>query len=52
VNFKVSTVYGLKTVGVMVRFCLQRLGLVHSSFFDRRLNDVVSKYYHESIFRE
>jgi glycosyltransferase involved in cell wall biosynthesis len=52
VNFKVSTIYGLKTVGVMVRFCLQRLGLIHSRFFDRRLTDVVSKYYHGSIFRE
>jgi glycosyltransferase involved in cell wall biosynthesis len=51
VNFKVSSVYGLKTVGVMVRFCLQRLGLVRSSFFDRRLTDVVSKHYHDRIFR-
>jgi glycosyltransferase involved in cell wall biosynthesis len=52
VNFKVSTIYGLKTVGVMVRFCLQRLGLVRFRFFDRRLTDVVSRYYHDSIFHE
>ncbi len=51
VNFKVSTIYGLKTVGVMLRFLLQRLGLVHSRFFNRRLADVVSKYHHENIFR-
>lgn len=52
VNFKVSTIYGLKTVGVMVRFLLQRLGLVHSRFFDRKLTDIVSKYYHGTIFRQ
>jgi glycosyltransferase involved in cell wall biosynthesis len=52
VNFKVSTIYGLKTVGVILRFVLQRLGLVHSRFFDRRLPDVVSKYHHSAIFRE
>jgi hypothetical protein len=52
VNFKVSTIYGLKTVGVMVRFLLQRLGLVRFRFFDRKLPDIVSKYHHETIFRQ
>ena len=33
VNFKVSTIYGIKTVGVMLRFLLQRLGLIHSPVF-------------------
>ena len=51
VNLKVSTIYGLKTLGVMLRFLLQRLGLIHSRFFDRKLADVVSKYHHENIFR-
>ncbi len=51
VNFKVSTIYGLKTVGVMLSFLLQRLGLVHFRFFDRKLTDIVSKYHHETIFR-
>jgi glycosyltransferase involved in cell wall biosynthesis len=51
VNFKVSTVYGLKTVGVMLRFLLQRLGWTHAGYFESRLTDVVSKYYHEAIFR-
>ncbi|HTY61363.1 MAG TPA: glycosyltransferase family 2 protein [Acidobacteriota bacterium] len=51
VNFKVSTVYGIKTAGVMLRFLLQKFGLLHSRFFDRKLTDVVSKYHHESIFR-
>jgi glycosyltransferase involved in cell wall biosynthesis len=52
VNFKVSTIYGLKTLGVMLRFLLQRLNLVHSRFFDRKLTDVVSKYHHGTIFRQ
>ena len=51
VNFKVSTVYGIKTAGVMLRFLLQRLGLIKSRFFDRKLTDIVSKYHHGSIFR-
>ena len=52
VNFRVSTIYGLKTLGVMARFFLQRLGLVRSRFFDRKLTDVVSKYHHGNIFRQ
>lgn len=51
VNFKISTRYGLKTVGVMARFLLQRLGLRHFRFFDSRLTDVVSRHHHETIFR-
>lgn len=50
VNFKVSTIYGIKTCGVMLRFSLQKLGLVHSRIFDRKLTDVVSKYHHGGIF--
>jgi glycosyltransferase involved in cell wall biosynthesis len=51
VNFKVSTIYGLKTVAVMLRFLLQRLGWLNSRIFNRRLADVVSRYHHENIFR-
>jgi len=51
VNFRVSTIYGIKTAGVMLRYLLQKFGLVRSHFFDRKLPDVVSKYHHESIFR-
>jgi glycosyltransferase involved in cell wall biosynthesis len=50
VNFKVSTIYGLKTIGIMLRFILQRLGLLRSRFFERKLTDVVSKYHHGTIF--
>jgi glycosyltransferase involved in cell wall biosynthesis len=52
VNFRVSTIYGLKTVAVMVRFLLQRLGWSHAPYLDAKLTDVVSKYYHETIFRQ
>jgi glycosyltransferase involved in cell wall biosynthesis len=51
VNFKVSTIYGLKTLGVVFRFLLQRLGWARFPIFDRTLPEVVSKYYHETIFR-
>ncbi len=50
VNFRVSTIYGLKTLGVVLRFILQRTGLVRFRIFDRTLPEVVSKYYHETIF--
>jgi glycosyltransferase involved in cell wall biosynthesis len=51
VNFKVSTIYGIKTLGVVFRFLLQRLGWARFLIFDRTLPEVVSKYYHETIFR-
>ncbi len=50
VNFRVSSVYGLKTLGVVLRFILQRLGLGHFPIFVRTLPEVVSKYHHETIF--
>jgi glycosyltransferase involved in cell wall biosynthesis len=51
VNLKVSTIYGLKTMGVLLRFVLQRLKVAHFRIFDRTLPEVVSKYYHEALFR-
>ncbi len=51
VNFKVSSIYGMKTLGVMLRFVLQRFGWTHVRFFEKTLPEVVSKYYHEAIFR-
>jgi glycosyltransferase involved in cell wall biosynthesis len=51
VNFRVSTIYGLKTLGVVVAFLLQRSRLGHFRIFDKTLPEVVSKYYHEAIFR-
>ncbi len=51
VNFKVSTVYGIKTLGVLGSFLLQRSGAAHFRIFERTLPEVISKYYHEGIFR-
>lgn len=51
VNFRVSTIYGVKTLGVMMRFLMQRLGLARSALFVKTLPEVISKYYHEAIFR-
>jgi glycosyltransferase involved in cell wall biosynthesis len=51
VNFKVSTIYGIKTVCVMLCFLLQQFKLVNCKFFNRKLADVVSRYHHEDIFK-
>lgn len=51
VNFRVSTVYGIKTLGVLLYFLLQRFHLVHCKFLDRKLADVVSRYHQGDIFR-
>lgn len=51
INFKVSTIYGFKTLGVVLAFLLHKFRLVRSRRFDRALSDVVSKYHHEAIFR-
>jgi glycosyltransferase involved in cell wall biosynthesis len=52
VNFRVSTIYGLKTLGVMASFLLQRFKLANFRFLGRKLTDVVSKYHHGNIFRQ
>jgi glycosyltransferase involved in cell wall biosynthesis len=51
VNFKVSCVYGIKTIGVMLAFLLQKLRLWRFVFLHRKLPEVVSKYHHREIFR-
>lgn len=45
VNFKNSVIYGLATLGVVVRFLANRAGIVHSAQFRRRLADVISRYH-------
>ena len=52
VNFRVSTRYGFKTLMVMVRFVCQHLGLIRSRLFTRTLPEVVSRHYHEAIFKD
>jgi glycosyltransferase involved in cell wall biosynthesis len=50
VNFKVSTIYGFKTLGVMLGFLLQRLGLARPRIFNTTLPEVISRHYHDTIF--
>ncbi len=50
VNFRVSTKYGFKTLAVMLRFLLQRIGVLHSRIFKVTLPEVVSRHHHEDIF--
>jgi glycosyltransferase involved in cell wall biosynthesis len=52
VNFKVSTIYGIKTLWVMLCFLLRRLGLFRARFLEKTLPEVVSRHYHENIFRK
>jgi hypothetical protein len=51
VNFKVSTIYGLKTLGVLLRFLMQKSGLAHFRLFQMTLPEVLSRYHHETFFR-
>ena len=51
VNFKVSTIYGIKTIYVMLCFLLQKFKLVNCKFFNRKLADVISRYHHGDIFK-
>jgi glycosyltransferase involved in cell wall biosynthesis len=51
VNFQVSAIYGFKTLGALCRFTLQRLGWAHFRMFEKTLPEVVSRHYHEAIFR-
>jgi glycosyltransferase involved in cell wall biosynthesis len=52
VNFRVSTKYGVKTLGVMFIYMLRRLGLFRSRIFTMTLPEVVSRHYHDAIFRD
>jgi glycosyltransferase involved in cell wall biosynthesis len=52
VNFRVSTTYGIKTLWVMIRFLFQRLGLFRHRIFNLTLPQVVSRHYHDAIFRD
>jgi predicted membrane metal-binding protein len=51
VNFRVSSIYGIKTLWVLLRFFLQKLRVAHFRIFDRTLPEIVSRYHHEKIFR-
>jgi len=52
VNFRTSVIYGLETLWVVVKYLLNRWGLLHTAQFHRRLYDVISRHYRDEIFRE
>jgi glycosyltransferase involved in cell wall biosynthesis len=51
VNFRNSVIYGLGTLWVMVRYLLDRWGIVRSDQFRKQLSDVISKHYWREILR-
>jgi len=51
VNFRVSTIYGLKTLGVMLEFLLQKMRIRHFEYLEKNLAQVVSRHHHSEIFR-
>jgi glycosyltransferase involved in cell wall biosynthesis len=52
VNFKRSVVYGLSTLNVARKFWLNRLGIVRSPLFRKRLSSVLSREYKDQIFHK
>jgi glycosyltransferase involved in cell wall biosynthesis len=51
VNFRVSSIYGVKTLGVMASFVLQKMRISHAGYLEKNLSDVVSRHHHSGIFR-
>src|SRR5713101_5670341 len=51
VNFRVSSIYGIKTVGVMIAFLLEKIGIGHFQYLEKSLAEVISRHHHNEIFR-
>jgi len=52
VNFKTSTIYGVKTLGVMGQLALAKTGLRRYKWLDATLKDVLGKDHRDRIFAE
>ncbi len=52
VNFKNSIIYGTSTLWVMLRYLLDRWGVVHDRRFRKKLKEVISPYYARMILHE
>jgi len=50
VNFRVSTIYGLKTLGVMLEYLLQKLRIGHFEYLEKNLAQVIRRHHHRGIF--
>jgi glycosyltransferase involved in cell wall biosynthesis len=51
VNFRVSMIYGIKTLGVLLAFLFQKMGIWHFRYLKKNLVDIVSRHHHTEIFR-
>jgi glycosyltransferase involved in cell wall biosynthesis len=51
VGLKDGIVYGLETLGVVLKYVLNELGVLKSDQFRKRLSEVVSRYHSPTIFR-
>jgi hypothetical protein len=51
VNFRVSTIYGLKTLWVLCCYLMRKLGFP-AGFLQKTLPEIVSRHYHEKIFHK
>src|SRR5207245_2486975 len=51
VNFRVSSIYGIKTLGVMIEFLLQKMRISHFRYLEKNLAEVISRHHHREIFR-
>src|SRR5215510_6756861 len=51
VNFRVSTIYGVKTLGVVLAFLSHKIRIGHFRYLEKNLVEVLSRHYHTEIFR-
>jgi len=51
VAFRDGVIYGLQTVGVVLKYLLNKLGIMGSDQFQKELSEIVSRYHSPSIFR-
>jgi len=51
VGLKAGIVYGLETLGVVLKYVLNELGVLRSDQFEKTLSEIVSRYHSPAIFR-
>jgi glycosyltransferase involved in cell wall biosynthesis len=51
VGLRAGIVYGLETLGVVLKYALNKVGVLQSDQFQKRLSEVVSRYHSPTIFR-
>ncbi|MDH4208879.1 MAG: glycosyltransferase family 2 protein [Anaerolineae bacterium] len=51
VGLRAGIVYGLETLGVVLKYALNKIGVIRSDQFQKRLSEIVSRYHSPTIFR-